>query len=456
MQYRIEKDSMGEVKVPVDVLWGPQTQRSKDNFRIGSEIMPAEVIDAFAYVKKAAAYANYDLGVISEDKRDKIAEGADAILSGEISKSNFPLVVWQTGSGTQSNMNTNEVISNYVNTKYKEKILHPNDDVNRSQSSNDTYPTAMSIASFKAVMDDLLPSLERLIEVLKEKEAEFMDVIKIGRTHLQDAVPVSIGQEISGWRYALELNYERIKGAAKELSYSALGGTAVGTGLNTPDESYDALVAEYLTKFTNLPIETAGNKFTSLSSKSEFAYAHGALSALAGDLMKMGNDIRWGGSGPRSGIGEYILPSNEPGSSIMPGKVNPTQVEALTMVCCQVMGNHTAIEIGASQGNFQLNVYLPMIAMNFLQSAHLLADSMDSFRKNCLQGLEVNREVIDHKLHSSLMLVTALTPAIGYDKAAEIANYAHEHDLTLKEAALKLDYISAEDFDRMIDPSQLV
>lgn len=452
---RTEYDSMGAVEVPADSLWGAQTQRSKENFQIGQEKMPAEIIKAFAYIKKAVALTNADLGTLEQVKAGYISEATEAIISGKITADNFPLSVWQTGSGTQTNMNVNEVIAHYANKQHGAMSLHPNDDVNRSQSSNDTFPSAMSVAAYLAIQEKLLPELDQWIATLQTKEDQFQDVIKIGRTHLQDAVPLTVGQEISAWKQAMIDNKLRITQASQELTHLALGGTAVGTGLNAP-EAFAEKVADRLADLLNQPFQTAPNKFTSLSMKGEFAYVHGSLAALAGDLMKVANDIRYLASGPRAGIGEYIIPSNEPGSSIMPGKVNPTQAEALTMVVVQIMGNDSTIKFASSQGAFQLNVYLPVIAHNFLQSVNLLADAMKSFRRNCLTGLEINRDQLQHNLEQSLMLVTALAPKIGYDKAAEIAFKAHEDKTTLRQATLALAYMTEEDFNHYIDPSRLI
>ncbi|MDO5725698.1 MAG: class II fumarate hydratase [Tissierellia bacterium] len=454
MDYRIEHDSMGEIAVPADKYWGSQTERSFENFPIGYEKMPKEIIEAFAYVKKAAAMANYELGTLDDKKLEAITLSTDAILEGVLDD-NFPLVVWQTGSGTQSNMNMNEVIANYANFTNDEKILHPNDDVNKSQSSNDTFPTAMNVAAYKILMENTIPALKEFILELERKENNFLKIVKTGRTHLQDAVPLTLGQEIGGWKHTLENNLKRLECAIDDLRYLALGGTAVGTGLNAP-EGFSETVAKKMSELTGFEFETSENKFTSLSFKSEFSYVHGAMASLASDLMKIANDIRWLASGPRCGIGELIIPANEPGSSIMPGKVNPTQAEALTMVCVQVMGNETAINIAASQGNFQLNVFMPLIAYNFLQSAKLLGDAMNSFRERCLSGLEPNYEVIDYNMKRSLMLVTSLNPYIGYDKAAEVAKLAHKEDISLKEAVLKLGYLTKEEFDKIVVPEKLV
>lgn len=453
--YRIEKDSKGEVKVPKDKYWGAQTERSYENFPISHEKMPAEIIEAFAQIKKAAALTNYELGLLAESKKEAIIEGAEAIIDGEIDQTHFPLVIWQTGSGTQTNMNVNEVIANYTNLSAKDLTLHPNDDVNQSQSSNDTFPSAMSIAGYSGVVNELIPEIEAFIEEVNRKKDEFDSVIKIGRTHLQDAVPLSFEQELSGWAASLENNLAQLEHSVKELRKIALGGTAVGTGLNAPDD-FSEVVVKHLREATGLYFVSSDNKFTSLSFKSEFSRVHGILSSLAADLMKIANDVRWLSSGPRAGLGEMTIPANEPGSSIMPGKVNPTQAEALTMAAVQVMGNHSTINFAASQGNFQLNVYLPLIASNFLQSVRLLTDDMGSFRERCLAGITINEEQIKSHLNNSLMLVTALTPEIGYDKAAEIAHLANEENISLKEATLHLGYLSEEDFDRIVDPEKLI
>lgn len=454
MNYRIEKDSMGEIRVPSDKYWGAQTERSLENFKIGEEKMPREIIEALAYVKKAAALANHDLGKLEEGKLKEIVEGADKIISGDL-YDNFPLSVWQTGSGTQSNMNANEVIANHANFKGNEKILHPNDHVNMSQSSNDVFPTAMNIAGYKIIIERVVPELRKFIEVLDLKSKEYDSLVKIGRTHLQDAVPLTLGQEISGWRDALERDSRRIEASSKELSSIALGGTAVGTGINSPKE-FDGIVANKLSELTGYEFSPSENKFTSLSFKSEFVYVHGALTALATDLMKIANDIRWLASGPRSGIGELIIPANEPGSSIMPGKVNPTQAEALTMVCARVFGNETSINVASSQGNFQLNVFMPLIAYSFIQSAKLLSDSMESFRLHTLEGMSANLDTIEENVRRSLMLVTSLNPHIGYDKAAEVAKLAYEKNISLREAVLELGYLTGEEFDVIVVPEKLV
>jgi fumarate hydratase class II len=446
---------MGEIKVPADVLWGAQTQRSLQNFEIGTEKMPLEIIKAFAILKKAAARANLSLKLIDRKRAEAICSAADEVLDGK-HDSNFPLVVWQTGSGTQSNMNMNEVLARLATgLTGKDLNVHPNDHVNRSQSSNDTFPTAMHIAAVTALEDDLLPSLEILLKTLEDKAEQFKNIIKTGRTHLQDATPLSLGQEISGWARMLERDREMITSSISFLKDLALGGTAVGTGLNShPD--FGEKVAKEISALTGKDFRTAPNKFHALTSKDELVFAHGALKALAADLMKIANDIRWLASGPRCGIGEITLPANEPGSSIMPGKVNPTQCEAVTMVSVQVIGNDTAIGIAASQGNFELNVFMPVIIYNFLQSCRLLSDSMISFEKNAVRGIEANRDRIAKYLKDSLMLVTALTPHIGYDKAAEIAKKAHKEGSTLREAALSLGYLTGEEFDRYVRPENMV
>lgn len=453
--YRIEKDSLGEVKVPSDKLWGAQTQRSLQNFEIGEEKMPSGIIQAFAILKKAAARANASLGLVDQVRADAICAAADETMEGKL-EGNFPLVVWQTGSGTQSNMNVNEVLARRASELCKEDLkIHPNDHVNRSQSSNDTFPTAMHIAAVAAIEDKLLPSLENLQKTLAAKSREFADVIKTGRTHLQDATPLTLGQEISGWVRMLERNGEMIRNSVNFLKDLALGGTAVGTGLNSHPE-FGAAVAGEISALTGREFRTAPNKFHSLTSKDEIVFAHGALKALAADLMKIANDVRWLASGPRCGLGEITIPANEPGSSIMPGKVNPTQCEAVTMVSVQVMGNDAAIGMAASQGNFELNVFMPVIIYNFLQSCRLLTDVMASFEKNAVQGIEADRDRIAKYLNESLMLVTALTPHIGYDKAAEIAKKAHKDGSTLKRAALDLGYLTEEEFNRYLKPENMV
>lgn len=457
MAYRIEKDTLGEMKVPADKLWAAQTQRSKENFPIGWETMPTEIIRAFAILKKSAALSNEKLGKLAGDKAEAIAKAADEIVDGKLD-AHFPLVVWQTGSGTQSNMNTNEVIANRANQlleeQGKEVRVHPNDDVNMSQSSNDTFPTALHIAGVLAVHEELLPALKRLKETFAEKMKAFDDIIKIGRTHLQDATPLTLGQEISGWHYMLEKSEELISESTEKMRSLAIGGTAVGTGLNAHPE-FGAMVAEEISRLTGQTFTSSPNKFHALTSHDEISYAHGALKALAADFMKIANDVRWLASGPRSGIGELEIPANEPGSSIMPGKVNPTQAEAATMVAVQVMGNDAAIGIAASQGNFELNVFKPVIGYNFLQSARLLTDSMTSFNDKCAVGIEPNREAIDHHLNNSLMLVTALNPHIGYEKAATIAKKAHEEGLTLKEAAIQSGILTEEQFENMVKPEEM-
>ncbi len=454
MDYRIEKDSMGELKVPSSKYWGAQTQRSYENFKIGIEKMPIEIIDAFAVLKKACAITNNKLGILSDEKKDIIDKVTDEILNGKLD-GNFPLALWQTGSGTQSNMNTNEVIANRGNELVNKKLLHPNDDVNKSQSSNDTFPTAMHIAGTVAVENYLIPELEKTLDVLYNLSIENKDIIKIGRTHLQDATPLTLGQEISAWSVMIEKSIQNIKDSVFGMHELALGGTAVGTGLNCP-ENFDTIVAEEIANLTKIEFITAENKFHALTSKDEIVFCHGALKALAADLLKIANDVRWLASGPRSGLGEITIPENEPGSSIMPGKVNPTQAEALTMVVSQVFGNDVTITFGASQGNFELNVYMPVIIYNFLQSVRILADGVRSFRDNCLVGLKANKENIQQNLDNSLMLVTALNTHIGYDKAAEIAKNALNKDLTLKESALELKYLSEEEFDSWIKPENMI
>lgn len=461
MEYRIEKDTMGEVKVPADKYWGAQTERSRNNFKIGpSASMPKEIVQGFAYLKKAAAYANCDLGVLSTEKRDAIAAVCDEILEGKLDDQ-FPLVIWQTGSGTQSNMNVNEVVANraQVLAGFKigegEPVLKANDDVNKSQSSNDTFPTGMHIAAYKAVVDNTIPGVEQLRDTLHAKSQEFMNVVKIGRTHLMDATPLTLGQELSG--YVAQLNYgiKALKNTLSHLSEVALGGTAVGTGLNTPD-GYDVKVAQYIAQFTGQPFVTAPNKFEALASHDAIVESHGALKQLAVALNKIANDVRMLASGPRSGIGEIIIPENEPGSSIMPGKVNPTQCEALTMVCAQVMGNDVAISVGGMQGQYELNVFKPMMAANFLQSARLIGDACRSFDEHCASGIEPNYTRIKELVDNSLMLVTALNTKIGYYKSAEIAQTAHKNGTTLKEESVRLGYVTAEDFDAWVKPEEMV
>lgn len=459
--YRTEKDTIGEVQVPADKFWGAQTERSRNNFKIGEEgSMPKEIIEAFAYLKKAAAHANHELGVLPVEKRDAISQVCDEILEGKLNDQ-FPLVIWQTGSGTQSNMNVNEVVAHRAQVLAGkqigegEKVLQPNDDVNKSQSSNDTYPTAMHIACYKLLIENTIPSVEQLRDTLDKKAKAFADVVKIGRTHLMDATPLTLGQEFSG--YVAQLNYglKALKNTLAHLSELALGGTAVGTGLNTP-KGYDILVAKKIADFTKLPFVTAPNKFEALAAHDALVEAHGALKQLAVSLNKIANDIRMMASGPRSGIGEIIIPANEPGSSIMPGKVNPTQCEAMTMVCAQVMGNDVAITIGGTQGHYELNVFKPLMAANFLQSARLLGDACRSFDEHCAQGIEPNQRRIDELLNSSLMLVTALNTKIGYYKAAEIANTAHENGTTLKEEAVRLGYVTSEEYDEWVDPRKMI
>lgn len=457
MEFRIERDTIGEIKVPADKYWGAQTQRSKQNFKIGNEKMPLEVIKAFAQLKKAAAFTNNGLGKLSHVKKEAIVTACDEVLDGKFDE-HFPLVVWQTGSGTQSNMNVNEVLARRANELLPEgsdEKVHPNDDINMSQSSNDTFPTAMHIAAYHAIYHDLIPALSQLKQTLLEKEKANMDIIKIGRTHLQDATPLTLGQEISGWRAMVEKSEKMIKESAEHLLNLAIGGTAVGTGINA-EPIFGDKVAEQLGKQTGYSFVSSDNKFHALTSHDEIVFVHGALKGLAGDLTKIANDVRWLASGPRSGIGEISIPANEPGSSIMPGKVNPTQSEALTMVGVQVFGNDAAIGFAASQGNFELNVYKPVIIYNFLQSVHLLADSMISFNEKCVQGLEPNLEVIEENVNRSLMLVTALNPHIGYEKAAEIAKLAFKEGTTLKEAAIKTGYLTEEQYNEWIDPKKMV
>ena len=458
MEYRVEYDSMGRVKVPADKYWGAQTQRSIQNFPIGVglETMPAEIIHAFGILKKAAALANHQLRPekMTEEKRGAICEACEEVISGALAE-HFPLVVWQTGSGTQSNMNANEVIANRGNELAGKKLLHPNDDVNMSQSSNDTYPTAMHIAAVYALEDRVIPAAELLIAAFLRLEAENEGIVKSGRTHLQDATPISFSQEISGWRSSLEKDVVLLKAALPGLKELALGGTAVGTGLNAP-AGFDTAVAAAVSELTKKDFVTAPNKFHALTSKSELVFAHGALKALAADLMKIANDIRWLASGPRLGLGEITIPENEPGSSIMPGKVNPTQCEAVTMVAVQVMGNDTAVGIAASQGNFQLNVFMPVLAYNFLQSARLLAEAMVSFHDHCVVGILPNRAKMRWNLHNSLMLVTALNPYIGYENAAKAAKKAYISNISLKEACINLGLLTAEEFDKVFHPEKMI
>ncbi len=461
MEYRIEKDTLGEVKVPADKIWGAQTERSRNNFKIGSPAsMPIEIIYGFAYLKKAAAYTNCELGVLSEEKRDLIAQVCDEILDGQ-HDDQFPLVIWQTGSGTQSNMNVNEVIANraHIIAGKKlgdgEKTLQANDDVNKSQSSNDTFPTGMHIAAYKKIMEVTLPGVIKLRNTLKKKSEDFHEVVKIGRTHLMDATPLTLGQEFSGYVSQLDHGIIAVENTLHHLSELALGGTAVGTGLNTP-KGYAKLVAEYIAKFTEQPFKTADNKFEALAAHDAIVESHGALKQLAVSLNKIANDIRMLASGPRSGIGEIIIPANEPGSSIMPGKVNPTQCEALTMVCAQVIGNDMAITVGGMQGQYELNVFKPVMAANLLHSAQLLGDACISFEEHCASGIEPNHSRIKTMLDNSLMLVTALNTKIGYYKAAEIANTAHNNGTTLKEEAVNLGYVTAEEFDEWVNPKDMV
>jgi len=458
MDYRIEHDSMGEVKVPSDKYWGAQTQRSLENFRIGvgNETMPEEIIHAFGILKKAAARANRILKPekMTEEKLSAIEKSCDEVIEGKLN-GNFPLVVWQTGSGTQSNMNANEVIANRGNEILNKKLLHPNDDINMSQSSNDTFPTAINIAAVLSMENRLLNPLSDLIDEFKRLEEENEGIIKSGRTHLQDATPIKFSQEISGWRASLERDAELIINAKDFLKELALGGTAVGTGLNAP-ALFGETVAEKISEITNIDFKTSANKFHALTSKDEIVFAHGALKALAGDLMKIANDIRWLASGPRLGLGEIKIPENEPGSSIMPGKVNPTQCEAVTMVAVQVMGNDAAIGFAASQGNFELNVFMPVIAYNFLQSVRLLADALTSFNKNCVSGIKANKEKMEENLERSLMNVTALNPYIGYENAAKTAKKAFSENITLKEACVSLGFLNEEEFDRVLRPEEMV
>ncbi|MEJ6981073.1 class II fumarate hydratase [Pedobacter sp. P351] len=461
MTFRIERDTMGDVEVPAEKYWGAQTERSRNNFKIGPEAsMPKEIIEAFAYLKKAAAYTNTDCNVLDAEKRDLIAKVCDEILEGKL-ESEFPLVIWQTGSGTQSNMNVNEVIANRSHVLQGNKLgegktfIHPNDDVNKSQSSNDTYPTAMHIAAYKMVMEVTIPGVEKLRDTLKSKSEEFKSVVKIGRTHLMDATPLTLGQEFSGYVSQLDHGLKALRNTLDHLSELALGGTAVGTGINTP-KGYDVTVADYIAKFTGLPFRTADNKFEALAAHDALVESHGALKQIAVSLMKIGNDIRLLASGPRSGIGEINIPENEPGSSIMPGKVNPTQNEAITMVAAQVMGNDVALSIGASNGHFELNVFKPVIAVNFLQSARLIGDACVSFNDHCAIGIEPNYAGIKKHVENSLMLVTALNPHIGYENAAKIAKKAHKEGTSLREAALELGLLTNEQFDQWVRPEDMI
>ena len=454
MEYRIEHDTMGEVRVPANHYWGAQTQRSHENFPIGTETIPREVIRAFAILKKAAALANCKLGNLDQKRTDAIATACDEILAGRLDEE-FPLVVWQTGSGTQSNMNVNEVVAARANEILGEKLVHPNDHVNKSQSSNDTFPTAMHIAALIAVEDHVLPAIDVLDQTFVKLSEEYADVIKVGRTHLQDATPLTLGQEISGWAASLEKDAKMLRQSLDEVRELALGGTAVGTGLNALPEFGETVAAE-ISALTGKTFITAPNKFHALTSKDELVYVHGAMKALAADLMKIANDVRLLSSGPRCGIGELLIPENEPGSSIMPGKVNPTQCEAMTMVAVQVMANDVAVSMAASQGNFELNVFMPVCIYNFLQSARLLGDAMLSFEERCARGIKPNREKIQEYLDQSLMLVTALNPHIGYENAAKVAKTAFRENLTLKEAAVKLGLLSGEEFDEIVRPEKMV
>ncbi|HEY0896603.1 MAG TPA: class II fumarate hydratase [Sphingobacteriaceae bacterium] len=461
MAYRIERDTMGDVQVPADKYWGAQTERSRNNFKIGPEAsMPKEIIEAFAYLKKAAAYTNADCGILPAEKRDLIAQVCDEILAGNLINE-FPLVIWQTGSGTQSNMNVNEVVANRAHVLQGNKLgegktfIHPNDDVNKSQSSNDTYPTAMHIAAYKMVMDVTIPGIEQLRNTLQAKSEAFRDVVKIGRTHLMDATPLTLGQEFSGYVSQLNHGLKALRNTLDHLAELALGGTAVGTGINTP-AGYDVKVAEYIAQFTGLPFRTAENKFEALAAHDAIVETHGALKQIAVSLMKIANDIRMLASGPRSGIGEIFIPENEPGSSIMPGKVNPTQNEAMTMVAAQVMGNDVTISIGGSNGHYELNVFKPVMAANFLQSARLIGDVCVSFDLNCAVGIEPNYEGIRKHVENSLMLVTALNPHIGYENAAKIAKKAHKENKSLREAALELGLLTNEQFDQWVRPEAMI
>lgn len=460
MKFRIEHDTMGNVKVPADKYWGAQTQRSKENFKIGNNLMPKEVIFAFAILKKAAAEANFELGALSGEKMKLISRVADEILASKLDDQ-FPLTVWQTGSGTQSNMNVNEVIANRAHVlkggklEDKKKILHPNDDVNKSQSSNDTFPTAMNIASYKVITERTIPKVEKLIRTLEKKSKEFMNVIKIGRTHFMDATPVTLGQEFSGYVSQLRHGVHAVKNSMDHLSELALGGSAVGTGINVP-KNYDKLAAKKIAALTGLPFKTATNKFESLASNDAIVETSSALKVLAVSLMKIGNDLRILASGPRSGIGEILIPENEPGSSIMPGKVNPTQIEALTMVCAQVIGNDVSITIGGMSGHFELNVYKPMMIFNLLNSAILIGDACESFNDNCAAGIQPNYKTINKNLENSLMLVTALNTHIGYEKAAQIAKKAHKENKSLREAAIELGFLTDKEFSEKVDPRKMV
>ncbi len=459
MDVRIEKDTMGEMEVPKDAYWAAQTQRSIQNFKIGEEKMPYEITRGFSYLKKAVALVNKDLGKLDPKIADAIAAAADDMLAGKLD-GNYPLVVWQTGSGTQSNMNNNEVLANrateILGGDFRvEKLVHPNDDVNKSQSSNDTYPTALHVAAIIAVEENLLPAVARLQKTFEEKSEQFKDIVKIGRTHLQDATPLTLGQEISGWAEMLKKSHKMISDSLDSVRELALGGTAVGTGLNAHPELGER-VAKKLSELTGHDFITAPNKFHALTSHDALVFTHGAIKALSADMMKIANDVRWLASGPRCGIGEISIPENEPGSSIMPGKVNPTQSEAVTMVTCQVMGNDVAISMAASQGNFELNVFKPVIAHNFLQSVRLMSDSINSFNDNAAVGIEANVENIDNFLHNSLMLVTALNPHIGYENAAKIAKTAHKNGTTLKEEAVALGFLTEDEFDKYVKPEDMI
>lgn len=457
-EFRIEKDTIGEINVPADKYWGAQTQRSLDNFKIGVEKMPLEVVYALALIKKAAAIVNQVRGVLSDPKATAIISVCNEIFTGKYDE-HFQLAVWQTGSGTQSNMNVNEVIANRANKKLEsantDDKIHPNDDVNMAQSSNDTFPTAMHIAAYKKIVEQLIPAIQKLKLTFEQKEKEYQKVIKIGRTHLQDATPLTLGQEISGWKAMLEKSEKMITDSSQYLLDLAIGGTAVGTGINAPAD-FGEKMADAISNLTSLPFRSSSNKFQALTSHDEIVFVHGSLKALAADLMKIANDIRWLASGPRSGIGEIKIPANEPGSSIMPGKVNPTQSEALTMVICQVFGNDAAIGFASSQGNFELNVFKPIIIQSLLQSIRLLADGMNSFNDHCAAGMEANLDIISAHVNQSLMLVTALNPHIGYEKAAEIAKLAFNDNSTLKEAALKSGYVSDEDFDQWVKAEKMI
>ena len=460
MNFRIEKDTMGEVQVPAEKYWGAQTERSRNNFKIGEEgSMPSEIIEAFAYLKKAAAYANCDLGVLPLEKRDLIAQVCDEILSGKLSDQ-FPLVIWQTGSGTQSNMNINEVISNRAHvlnggTLGEKSSIHPNDDVNKSQSSNDTFPTAMHIAAYKKLVEKTFPAVERLRDSLAKKSEDFKDIIKVGRTHLMDATPLTLGQEFSGYAAQLDSGLKALSNTLEHLRELALGGTAVGTGLNAP-KNYDTKVAKYISEFTGLPFITAPNKFEALAAHDAIVESHGALKQIAVSLFKIAQDIRMMASGPRSGIGEIFIPENEPGSSIMPGKVNPTQPEAVTMVCAQILGNDTTISFAGTQGHFELNVFKPVMAYNFIQSAELLADTCISFDEHCVSGILPNELKIKSLLENSLMLVTALNPHIGYENAAKIAKSAYNNGTSLREEAINSGMLTGEEFDSWVNPKDMI